>query len=377
MLFSIRRWIAIVTKEFIQLKRDRVTLAMIIVIPIFQLFLFGFAINTDPKNLPTAIVTADNSVFTRSFIAAMTNTSYFALNPNILTEAEAKKALERGQVLFVINIPVDFTRHVLRGENPEILLEADATDSVAIAGATAATTSMLNNVFQEDFRGVLTKFNNVSHTPYTINTHLLYNPEKITQYNIIPGLLGTILTFTLVMMTAIAITRERERGTMEQLLAMPVTPFEVVTGKIFPYILIGLLQSTLIITAAKFLFHIPFFGSIIMLYLVVLLFISGVITIGVTISSFAGNQRQAMQMTQMILLPSILLSGYMFPFLGMPIWAQYIGRLLPLTYFIRLARAIMLKGSAPIELWPNIWPLGIIIIIIMSVGIRFYRKTLD
>ena len=375
-MFSFRRWWAIVKKEFIQLKRDRVTMTMIIVIPIIQLLLFGYAINTNPKHLPTAIISADNSIFTRSFTTAMTNTTYFDLNPKILTEIQGKKALEAGKVLFVINIPVDFTRKLLRGETPEILLEADATDPVAIAGATSAINAMLNNVFKEDFKGTLAKYH-MPATPYTLNVHLLYNPETLTQYNIIPGLMGTILTFTLVMMTALAITRERERGTMEQLLAMPVTPIEVVSGKIFPYIFIGLVQAALIITAAKYLFDIPFFGSLLMLFLVVLLFICGVITIGVTISSFAGNQRQSMQLTQMILLPSILLSGSMFPFLGMPAWAQYIGKMLPLTYFIRLVRAILLKGSSPADLWPNIWPLMLIIVVIMAVGIKFYRKTLD
>lgn len=374
--FSVDRWWAIVKKEFIQLKRDRVTLVMIVVIPIVQLLLFGFAINTDPKDLPTAIVSADSSVFTRSFISAMSNSSYFDLKPNVVTEKEAQRELEQGKVLFVINIPVDFTRNVLRGKTPQLLLEADATDPVAISGAVTAISAMLDNVFHEDFKGILTSFN-INKSPYTINTHLLYNPEKLTQYNTIPGLMGTILTFTLIMMTAIAITRERERGTMEQLLAMPITPTEIISGKIFPYIIIGLIQASMIINAARFLFHIPFFGSVIVLYLVTLLFIAGVITIGITISLFSANQRQSMQLTQMILLPSILLSGYMFPFLGMPMWAQYLGKMLPLTYFIRLVRAIMLKGSTFSDLWPNIWPLLVINVIVMLIGIKFYKKTLD
>lgn len=373
---SLYRWWAIVVKETIQLKRDRVTLAMIIVIPIMQLALFGYAINTNPKHLPTAIVSADNSIFVRSFITQMKNSSYFELNEKIMTEKQAKEALQQGRVLFVIYFPVDFTRSVLRGENPELLLEADATDTTTVAGPTAVVKSMLDNVFQEDFRGVLNKFNNPI-TPYTVNMHLLYNPEQITQYNIIPGLVGTILTFTLVMMTAIAITRERERGTMEQLLAMPVKPYEVIAGKIVPYILIGLIQATMIVVAARYVFDVPIIGSIIVLYAVTLFFIAGNIAIGITLSSFAKNQMQSMQLTQMILLPSIFLSGFMFQFAGMPLWAQYIGQMIPLTYFIRLIRAIMLKGSGFMDLWPNIWPLLLIDVIVLIIGTKFYRKTLD
>lgn len=373
---SLSRWWAIVIKELLQLKRDRVTLAMIIIIPIMQLLLFGYAINTNPKHLPTAIVSADNSILVRSFIAAMKNSSYFDLNEKILTKAQAKQALERGDVLFVIHFPVDFTRKVLRGENPEVLLEADATDPTAVSGPTAVAIGMLGSVFREDFRGVLSKFNN-GNTPYTVNTHLLYNPEELIQYNIIPGLVGTILTFTLVMMTAIAITRERERGTMEQLLAMPVKPYEVIAGKIVPYVIIGLVQATIIVLASRYLFNVPIFGRVFILYVVVLLFIAANIAIGVTLSSFAKNQMQSMQLTQMALLPSIFLSGFMFPFAGMPLWAQYLGQIIPLTYFIRLVREIMLKGSSFADLWPNIWPLLLIDIIVVIIGVKTYRKTLD
>lgn len=373
---SLSRWWAIVVKELIQLKRDRVTLAMIISIPIMQLGLFGFAINTNPKHLPSAIVSADNSIFIRSFITAMKNSSYFDLNEKIMTEDEAHNALQQGKILFVVHFPVDFTRKVLRGEVPEVLLEADATDTTTVAGPTAVVNNMLNTVFEQDFKGVISKFVD-GKLPYKINVHLLYNPEQITQYNIIPGLVGTILTFTLVMMTAIAITRERERGTMEQLLAMPVRPYEVIAGKIVPYILIGLVQATMIVVAARYVFSVPILGSIVVLYIVILLFIAGSIAIGITISSFAKNQMQSMQLTQMILLPSIFLSGFMFQFAGMPLWAQYIGQTIPLTYFIRLVRSIMLKGSSFMDLWPNMWPLLLIDVIVLIIGIKSYHKTLD
>lgn len=370
-------WWAIVKKELIQLRRDRVTLAMIIITPIIQLTLFGFAINTDPKHLPTAVVNADDGVFSRSLMGAMVNSDYFDVKSRDMSEAQAKQALSAGNVTFIINIPVNFTNQVLKGHTPEILLEADATDPTSIGGATAAMTAMLDTVFKEDFKGALGQFNYVATKPYSVNMHLLYNPEKITQYNIIPGLVGTILTFTLVMMTAISITRERERGTMEQLLAMPIKPYQVIAGKIVPYIFIGLIQATLIILAAKYIFSVPIYGNVGILYVVILLFIAGTIAIGVTLSSFASSQMQSMQFTLMTLLPSIFLSGFMFPFAGMPRWAQLIGQVIPLTYFVRLVRSIMLKGSSFIDLWPNIWPLIIIDVVILSIGIKFYRKTLD
>mgnify|MGYP001809620029 CR=1 FL=1 len=370
------RWRAIMKKEFFQLKRDRITLAMMIFIPLLQTGLFGYAINTDPKHLPTAIVNGDYSLFSRSFISALKNSNYFDIKNDALTESEAHQALKSGKILFVVHIPVDFSRNVLRGKNPSILLEADATDPNVVGSPVLAVTGMLDTVFKEDFKGALSHFHQEKQ-PYNLNIHLLYNPEKITQYNIIPGLIGTILTFSLTMMTAMAITRERERGTMEQLLAMPLQPYEVVAGKIIPYIFIGLVQATLIILAAKYLFNIPFLGSIFTLYAAIFLFIAVTISVGVTLSSFASNQMQSMQFTIMTLLPSILLSGFMFPFSGMPIWAQHVGQLLPLTHFVRLVRAIMLKGSSLTELWPSIWPLLVMEVILFTVAIKCYRKTLD
>lgn len=370
------RWWAIVKKEFIQLRRDYVTLAMMVIVPISQTALFGFAINTDPKHLPTAIISADNSVFSRTFINSMKNSDYFDIQNDNFTKAEAKQALKSGKVLFVLHIPPNFSRNILRGETPEILLEADASDPNNVNSPIIAITGMLDHVFQEDFNGPLSHLYQ-NKQPYTLNSHLLYNPEKITQYNIIPGLIGAILLFSLTMVTAMAITRERERGTMEQLLAMPLRPYEVIAGKIIPYVLIGVIQATFIIIAGFYVFNIPFLGSLFIFYIVVLLFISVTISIGVSLSSFASNQMESLQFTIMYLLPSLLLSGFMFPFAGMPLWAQYLGNLLPLTHFVSLARAIMLKGSSFIELWPHVWPLIIMQIILFFLAVKFYRKTLD
>lgn len=373
---SFARWWSIVLKEFLQLKRDRITFAMIIGLPIIQLALFGYAINTDPKHLPTAVVISDDSVFSRSFIAGMKNSAYFDVIETLPDEAAAHQALARGTVQFVLSIPVDFSRRLLRGERPSLLVEADATDPTAITTALAALPGLVAPVAAKDLTGPLAHLNGAP-AAFDVQVHRLYNPEGITQYNVVPGLMGTILTITMVMMTGLAITRERERGTMENLLATPVRPIEVMTGKIIPYVAIGLVQATIIALAARYVFHVPFAGGIAALYLSSLLFIAANLTVGITLSSLAQNQLQAMQLTIFYFLPSMLLSGFMFPFAGMPRWAQVVGNLLPLTYFNRLVRGILLKGNGWTDLWPSVWPLIVFMVVVMAIAVRFYRRTLD
>lgn len=374
--FSLSRWWSIVLKEFLQLKRDRITFAMIIGIPVIQLALFGYAINSDPKHLPTAVVLGDDSPFSRSFIAGMKNSAYFDVTQTLQSEAAARHALARGDVQFVLNIPADFSRRLLRGERPAMLVEADATDPTAIMTAIAALPGLVAPVAAKDITGPLAHLNGQP-PAFDVQVHRLYNPEGITQYNVVPGLMGVILTMTMVMMTGLAITRERERGTMENLLATPVRPVEVMTGKIIPYVAIGLVQATIIAAAARFVFHVPFEGSLIALYLSALLFIAANLTVGIMLSALAQNQLQAMQLTMFYFLPNLLLSGFMFPFGGMPRWAQIIGNLLPLTHFNRLVRGILLKGNGWTDLWPSVWPLGVFTIVVMAVAVRFYRRTLD
>ncbi|MFZ4099648.1 MAG: ABC transporter permease [Chlamydiia bacterium] len=374
--FSFSRWIAMVIKELIQLRRDRLTFAMIIGIPILELVVFGYAVNTDPRYLPTAVVSADSSIFTRSLISGLKNSDYFQFLDHVKDEAGGTRSLKNGEALFVVTIPEDFTRKMLRGEQPSILVEADASDPMATGGATASLGNLVQAILTRDFRGPLADMIPKA-PPYSIVTHDLYNPEALTSYNVVPGLMGVVLTFTLIMMTALAITRERERGTMENLLTMPVTPLEVICGKIVPYIFIGIIQASIIMLSAKLLFHVPFVGSLPILLAMILLFIVGNLMIGITLSSFANNQMQAMQMAIFTLLPSILLSGFLFPFLGMPMWAQRIGSVIPLTYFMRIARGIMLKGSTYVDLWPNMWPLLVFALVMLILGIRFYRRTLD
>ena len=370
------RWSGIIAKEFIQLKRDRLTFGMVIGIPILQLILFGFAINADPKLLPTAVLDSDHSQFGRSLVRGLKNSGYFKVDHEISSEAQAEVLMSRGDVQFVITIPPDFARHLVRGERTVVLVEADATDPSAIGSAVSALTSIVHTALAHDLQGPLARLN-PSADPVDVRVHRRYNPEGITAYNIVPGLLGTILTMTMILMTGLAMTRERERGTFENLLATPALPIEVITGKIVPYILIGLIQVTLLLIAAMLIFDLPLVGNLLLLYLSVILFIAANLSLGITFSSIARNQLQAMQMTFFFFLPSILLSGFMFPFRGMPQWAQWIGSLLPLTHFLHLVRGIMLKGNGLLELWPNIWPILVFMLTSIALGLAVYRKTLD
>ncbi|KWE37538.1 ABC transporter permease [Burkholderia territorii] len=374
--FSVARWWSIVLKEFLQLRRDRVTFAMIVGVPIIQLALFGFAINTDPKHLPTAVIVADSSPFARSFVAAMRNSAYFDIVATLPDETAGRHALARGDVQFVLSVPADFSKRLLRGERPSLLVEADATDPVATASAIGALPGLVQPVADKDLTGPLAHLNGRP-AAFDVVLHRLYNPEGITQYNVVPGLMGVILTMTMVMMTGLAITRERERGTMENLLATPVRPLEVMTGKIVPYVFIGLIQVSIILAAARYVFDVPFVGGVFAIYLSALLFIAANLTVGITLSSLAQNQLQAMQLAVFYFLPNILLSGFMFPFAGMPKWAQFVGNLLPLTYFNRLVRGVLLKGNDWADLWPSVWPVAVFTLVVMGIALRFYRRTLD
>jgi ABC-2 type transport system permease protein len=370
------RWVGIIVKEFIQLRRDRLTFGMIVGIPILQLILFGFAINSDPKHLPTAVLSADNSAYARTLVAAMQNSGYFRIVRQIAREDEAENLLANGDVQFVVTVPENFSRKLVRGERPVLLIEADATDPAATSNAVSALTALGSQALARDLQGSLNRLER-GPDPLEVRIHRRYNPEGITQYNIVPGLLGVILTMTMVLMTGLAMTRERERGTFENLLATPALPVEVMTGKIVPYILIGLIQVTLVLLAARFLFGVPMLGSLMLLYAVVLVFIAANLTLGITFSSIARNQLQAMQMTFFFFLPSILLSGFMFPFRGMPEWAQAVGSVLPLTHFLVLVRGILLKGNGITELWPQVWPILIFMLAVIAIGLRLYRRTLD
>jgi len=367
-----RKTWAMLVKEFIQLKRDRVSFAMIIMIPLVQLMLFGYAINTTPRDLPTAVLIQEQSDLSRSILAALENTKYFKVTRLPRTEAEVDELLASGAVLFAIEIPANFERSVRRGDKPAMLVLADATDPVASGTALGALGQVLQTALSHD-RDVPAS----AAMPFEIRTHARYNPAGATQLNIVPGLVGTILTMTMLIFTALSVTREIERGTMENLLSMPITPFEIMLGKIVPYILVGFVQAALIIGIGVTLFKVPVVGSLTVLAALSTLFIATNLSIGYTFSTIAQNQLQAMQMSMMFFLPNILLSGFLFPFAGMPVWAQYVGEALPLTHFLRVIRAIMLKGSNLSDLRYDAAAMFVLMLIAMTIAVTRFRRTLD
>jgi ABC-2 type transport system permease protein len=374
--FSFERIFAILAKEFTQMRRDRLTLGMIVGVPIMQLFLFGFAINLNPKDLPTALSIDDPGTYSRSIVAALDNSTYFHIVKATNSPSEARQMLDEGKVLFVVEIPANFSRDIVRGAQPELVVETDATDPAAGGYALAAFTALASTALRDDLVGPLAA-RAQGPPPFQIVSHLLYNPESNTQYNVVPGLLAVILTMTMVLMTCLALTRERERGTYENLLAMPATPLEIMIGKITPNIFIGAIQSTIILLVAKFVFGVPMIGSLWLLAGALALYITANLAVGYTFSTIAENQLQAMQMTMFFLLPAILLSGFAFPFAGMPVWAQWIGEILPATHFLRVVRGILLKGNDFAEIWPNIWPLILFMFAAGTIALARFRRTLD
>ena len=374
--FSLARLGAMLIKEFTQMRRDRLTLAMMLGIPFIQLILFGFAINSDPKHLPTAVLLLDAGPHGRTLANAIHNSGYFDLVREVKTEIEAEKALARGEVQFLVNIPVDFSTDLRRGQRPSVLVEADATDPAATGNALGALRVLIHNALDHDFKGPLS-FLAGRQGPVDLRIHARYNPEAITHYNIVSGLLGVVLTMTMVMITAVAITRERERGTMENILSMPTQPFEVLAGKIIPYVLVGYVQVAAILAAARFVFNVPMIGSLTLLLAAALAFIAANLAMGITFSTVAANQLQAVQMAFFVFLPSMMLSGFMFPFRGMPRWAQVIGEMLPLTHFLRLVRGIMLKGNGLGEVSRELWAILLFAVIFLFIALTRYRRTLD
>jgi ABC-2 type transport system permease protein len=363
---------AMLIKEFIQLRRDKVSFAMIIMVPLMQLLLFGYAINTTPRDLPTAVLLQESSDLGRSILKAFENTKYFKVTRQVRDEEEFYRVLASGEVLFAIEIPRNFERRVRRGEMPAILVAADATDPVASGSALAALSRLVQTALAHD-RGLPE-----SGAPlFEVHTHSRYNPAAATQLNIVPGLVGTILTMTMLIFTALSVTREIERGTMESLLSMPITPFEIMIGKIVPYIIVGFVQASLIIGIGIGLFGVPVLGSLTLLAALSTLFIATNLAVGYTFSTIAQNQLQAMQMSMMFFLPNILLSGFMFPFAGMPTWAQWIGECLPLTHYLRIVRAIMLKGSTLADLHYDSLALTGLMVVAMLIAVTRFRRTLD
>ncbi|RWB26239.1 MAG: ABC transporter permease [Mesorhizobium sp.] len=375
-VFSFARLGALLTKEFIQMRRDRITFAMMLGVPLMQLVLFGYAINNDPKSLPAALVATSSDPYTRAMVAALQTTGYYRFDRVAQSAAEAEFLMARGDVAFVVTIPADFARRVERGDQPQILIEADATDPAVASGAISTLGTVANQALLRA-RGMQQTAAEAARGQLEVVVHRRYNPEGISQYNIVPGLLGVILQMTMVMMTSIALTRETERGTMENLLAMPSSPLEIMLGKVLPYLAVGAVQVVVVLAAAKLLFAIPFTGSMSLLLTAVLIFVLALVLLGYTISTMARTQMQALQLTFFFFLPSIMLSGFMFPYRGMPGWAQVFGEVLPLTHFLRIIRAVMLKGAELPAVATEIGWLVVFVALFAGVALVRFRRTLD
>lgn len=369
------RLLAVMIKEFVQMMRDKTTLGMIVGIPLMQLVLFGYAINTNPRHLPTAVVNAEDTFISRRILTTLANSTYFALSP-ARSASEAQWMLKTGEVQFVVSFPPDFSRNVIKGLHPPLLLEADATDPGATSRAVSVFTELAGISLNEDLKGPLSSLK-PKPLPYLPEIHSVYNPLAITAYNIVPGLLGVVLTMTMVIVTALVITRENERGTMETLLSTPLRPLEVMTGKLIPFVIVGFVQVLLILLMAKFLFEVPTEGSVLLLLVMTLPFIAANLSVGLTFSTLAANQLQAVQSAMFFFLPSILLSGFMFPFRGMPEWAQWTGNALPLTHYLVIVRGILLKGNGFAEVWAQEIPIILFTVVVLFIAYKRYRKTLD
>jgi ABC-2 type transport system permease protein len=373
---SVARLLAIANKELIQMRRDRMTFAMMLGVPLMQLMLFGYAINTDPKHLPSAVVSEEQSPVVRSILSALEHSDYYQLRYSLTDPAEGERLLAEGKVSFVVTIPSGFTHKLVKGERPQLLIEADASDPSASSNAVNRAQTMIDSALRHELKGALAGLG-VQASPVDLIVHRRYNPEGLTQYNIVPGLLGVIITMTMVMITGMAMTREVEQGTLENLLAMPAKPLEVMIGKICPYIAVGAVQTLIILLAAHYLFAVPFIGSMSLLISAVALFIVANLALGFTFSTIAKSQMQAMQLTFFFFLPSLLLSGFMFPFRGMPVWAQYLGEILPLTHFLRIVRGVMLKGAQLNTVKFELLAITAFIVLVGLVAVSRYKRTLD
>lgn len=375
-MISFARIRAVFLKELVQMRRDRPTFAIMIMVPIMQLTLFGFAIDTDPRHMPTAVELRDDGPLTRALLASLRQSEYFDIVKRVQSPDEGERLLQSGEVSFLIVVPEHFERDFVRGERPQLLIAADASDPVAASGPVAAANEIARRAFAPELDRLPRKLRGGA-PPYDIVIHRQYNPAGETSMNIVPGLLGVILTMTMIMITAIALTREVERGTIESLLSTPVRASEIMIGKTTPYILVGVIQATIVLVAARLVFSIPFVGDFLPFLVAIVLFIFTNLMLGYLISTVAKTQMQAMQMTFFIFLPSILLSGFMFPFAAMPGWAQAIGEALPITHFLRIVREVMLKGAGFSEIGGDIWPIAVILTVLALASLARFRRTLD
>lgn len=366
---------AMVFKEVRQMARDPGTLAMMFFFPIMQLLIFGFAINNDPRHLPLAVEVGDYSVYSREIVAGLRNTGYFDVIEVRGGAHEGDRLIAEGKAQFLLTIPPNFARDLVRGDRPQLLLTADATDPAATGPAVASVGEAVTHALGHDLIGPLARLQ-AGGGPVDMVLHKSYNPEGITSHNTVPGLLAVILSMTMVALTAMSVTRETEQGTMENLLATPLRPIEVMIGKIIPYIVMGLVQTVVVLIFAATVFKVPFEGSLLLLFFVTLLFIVVSLALGFTMSTVAKSQVQAMQMSIFYIMPSVLLSGFAFPYRGMPRVVQWLAEILPPTHYIRLVRGIMLKGWDLSLALPQIGVLALMLGVLTFVAVRRYQDTI-
>jgi ABC-2 type transport system permease protein len=375
-LFSLARFGAVLAKEFIQMRRDRLTFGMMVGIPIVQLILFGFAINTDPHNLPTLVEMADDGPVVRAVLSGMETSDYFDFQGIVYGPEDGDKALRDGRANFVVVIPPDFERDVVRGLSPELLVSADGSDPIAVGTAVGALAGIVEVAVSQTLQGPLASVAG-SPAPFSVVVHRQFNPESESSVNTVPGLLAVILSMTMTLITAVAIVRETERGTMETLIATPVNPLEVMLGKILPYVFVGYIQTGVFLVAAEILFEVPFIGSGWAFFVGFNIYVIVNLALGFLISTLVRTQMQAMQLSFFTILPTILLSGFMFPFAGMPGWAQAIGTAVPATHYLRIVRKVMLKGADMSDIAPDLRAIAVIGVVIVTISLLRYRQTLD
>ena len=349
---------------------------MLLIIPFLQIILFGYAINTNPKFLPTSVIDYDRSEFSRKLIQGLINSEYFSIHTLNPTEKQAERLMREGKTLITIHINSDFSKKLIRGEVPEVLMEADFTDFFAVGGAISTAETVVNQLYSKEKKGLFHYFNSGLPT-VVLNVHRLYNPTLNTTYNMIPGLIGVIIFLTLAILASHTITDEKTQGTFLTLINSPIKSYELILGKIIPYILIGYVQLTIVILFAWWLFDLPIHGSLALFYLVSFPFIVASLVYGIYCSIIASSSMLSQQFVILIYLPSIFLSGFMFPFYGLPKFAQYIGELLPLTHYIRISRGIFIKGYNLEEVWVHLWPILIFLLIFSILSVITFKKTLD
>jgi len=372
------RIVAVMIKEFTQLRRDRITYAMMLMLPLVQLVLFGYAINNDPRHMPAAVVSHDHGRLADAVVATLERTTYVDVKYLPRSEAEMDRLIRRGEVVLALTIPPDFSQRVLKGERAQILAEVDATDPTAAGGVAAAVSALPSFAFKHELKGAAAR--PAGKAPFEVVVHRLYNPSGLTSFNIVPGLLAIILSMTLVMMTAMAVTREVERGTMESLLSTPATALEVMIGKLLPYVAVGLVQTTVVLLLSRLLFAVPMPQSAagwFALSVGIVLFITSNLALGYLVSTVVRSQLQAMQISMFYMMPSLFLSGFMFPFAGLPGWAQVIGEVIPITHFLRIVRGSMLKGQVLADMGPDLLVLGAFLLAVSAATVARSRTTLD